>query len=177
MNRPSDGTRTLLRRPLPRRCWRAPTGLDAQTASKIPHIGYVYPAGGRQGTEFEVIIGGQDIPEVQDIYFSGSGIKAKVVKWYRPLTQGQYVSLSQKIQFTREDLQAEQEKKGSSEPITDEVVYKMAGITENDLKEMEIYRQRNADPKRQPNDQIAEELTLKSRSTRMPSWASARCGC
>ncbi|MCL4200962.1 MAG: peptidase [Pirellulaceae bacterium] len=137
------------------------TELVAQTASKIPHIGYIFPAGGRQGTEFDVVVGGQDIADVQDIYFSGSGIKAKVVKWYRPLTQGQYVSLSQKIQFTREDLQAEQEKRGSSEPVTDEMVYKVAGITENDLREMEIYRQRNADPKRQPNDQIAEELTLR----------------
>ena len=137
------------------------TELVAQTASKIPHIGYIFPAGGRQGTEFDVVVGGQDIADVQNIYFSGSGIKAKVVKWYRPLTQGQYVSLSQKIQFTREDLQAEQEKRGSSEPVTDEMVYKVAGITENDLREMEIYRQRNADPKRQPNDQIAEELTLR----------------
>ena len=41
------------------------------------------------------------------------------------------------------------------------MVYKIAGITENDLKEMEVYRKRDADPKRQPNDQIAEELTLK----------------
>lgn len=137
------------------------THLHAQTAPKDPHIGYVYPAGGRQGTDFDVLVGGQFIKEATGVYISGEGVKAKVVKWYRPLTQGEYVGLSQKIRFTREDLEEKQKKEGKSEPITDEMVYKIAGITENDLKEMEIYRKRDADPKRQPNDQIAEELTLK----------------
>lgn len=135
--------------------------LSAQTAPKDPHIGYAYPGGGRQGTEFEVIVGGQFIKETTEIYVSGGGIEAEIVKWYRPLTQGEYVGLTQKIRFKREELEEEQKKKGTSEPITDEMIYKLTGITENDLKEIEVYRLRDADPKRQPNDQIAEELTLK----------------
>ena len=135
--------------------------LPAQTARKDPHIGYAYPGGGRQNTAFEVVVGGQFIKEANSVYISGSGVKAEVVKWYRPLTQGEYVALSQKIRFTREDLEEKQKKENKTEPITEEMVYKVAGITENDLKEMEIYRQRDADRKRQPNDQIAEELTLK----------------
>ena len=135
--------------------------LHAQTAPKDPHIGYVYPTGGRQSTDFEVLVGGQNIKEATGLYISGSGVKAEVVKWYRPLTQGEFVGLSQKINFTREDLEKKREEAGSTEPVTDEMVYKIAGITENDLKEMEVYRKRDADPKRQPNDQIAEELTLK----------------
>lgn len=134
--------------------------LPAQ-ATRDPHLGYVYPGGGRQGTEFEVVIGGQYIKEATEIYLSGSGIKAEIVKWYRPLTQGEYIGLMQKIRFKREELEEEQKKKGASEPITDEMIYQLVGITENDLREIEIYRQRDADPKRQLNDQIAEELTLK----------------
>ena len=137
------------------------TDLHAQTAPKNPHIGYVYPTGGQLNSSFEVTVGGQYIKEVTELYFSGSGVKAEVVGWYRPLTRGQYVSLSQKIRFTKEDLVKAAEEKGSTEPITDEMVYEAAGITEEDLKEMEVYRKRDADPKRQPNDQIAEELTLK----------------
>jgi len=136
------------------------SGLHGQTA-KDPHIGYVYPTGGRQNSSFEVVVGGQFIKEANGVYVSGSGVKAEVVKWYRPLTQGEYVGLSQKIRFTREDMEEKQKQAGNTEPITDEMVYKVAGITENDLKEMEVYRKRDADPKRQPNDQIAEELTLK----------------
>lgn len=136
------------------------SALHAQTG-KDPHIGYVYPTGGRQNSAFEVLVGGQFIKEAYGLYISGSGVKAEVVKWYRPLTQGEYVGLSLKIRFKREEMEEEQKKTGKTEPITDEMVYKAAGITENDLKEMEVYRKRDADPKRQPNDQIAEELTLK----------------
>jgi len=136
------------------------SGLHAQTA-KEPHIGYSYPAGGRQNSVFDVVVGGQFIKEASGVYISGGGVKAEVVKWFRPLPQGEYGGLSQKIRFTREDLEEQAKKAGRTEPITDEVVYKVAGITENDLKEMEIYRKRDADPKRQPNDQIAEELTLR----------------
>ena len=142
--------------------WLAVTAdVHAQTAPKDSHIGYVYPPGGRQNTDLEVTVGGQHIKEAKGVYISGSGVRAEVVKWYRPLTQGEYVGLSQKIRFTREDLEEKRDEQGKTEPITDETVYKVAGITENDLKEMEIYRKRDADPKRQPNDQIAEELTLK----------------
>jgi len=135
--------------------------LPAQTAPKNPHVGYVYPAGGRQNSSFKVTVGGQYIEEASEVYFSGSGVKAEIVSWYRPLTRGQYVSLNQKIRFTRQDLEKEQQKKGTPEPVTDEMVYKAAGITEDDLREIEVYRKRDADPKRQPNDQIAEELALK----------------
>lgn len=138
-----------------------PANLDAQTAPKDAHIGYVYPTGGRQNASFEVTVGGQYIKEASGLYISGSGVKAEVVKWYRPLTQGEFVALSQKINFTREELEEKQKEKGSTEPIANEIVYQLAGITENDLKEMEVYRKRDADPRRQPNDQIAEELTLK----------------
>lgn len=134
--------------------------LFAQT-SNPPHVGYAYPGGGRRGTEFEVVLGGQFIKEASEIYLSGGGIKAEIVKWYRPLTQGEYVGLTQKIRFKREELEEQQKQKGTDEPITDEMIYKLVGITEDDLREIEIYRKRDADPKRQPNDQIAEELTLK----------------
>ncbi len=136
------------------------SGLHAQTA-KDPHVGYAYPGGGRQNSVFEVVVGGQFIKEANGVYISGGGVKAEVVKWYRPLTQGEYVGLSMKIRFKREEMEEEQKKTGKTEPITDEMVYKAVGVTENDLKEMEIYRKRDADPKRQLNDQIAEELTLR----------------
>jgi len=48
------------------------SGLSAQTA-KDPHIGYAYPGGGRQSTEFEVVVGGQFIKETSGIYISGGG--------------------------------------------------------------------------------------------------------
>lgn len=131
--------------------------LPAQSASDDPHVGYVYPGGGCRGTSFDVVVGGQFIKGVTEAFISGGGIKTKIVKWYRPMTQGEYVGLSQKIRFKQEEL----EKKNGAGSVTREQVIKMLGITDDQLKEMEIYRMREADPKRQPNPQIAEELTVR----------------
>lgn len=134
----------------------AASDLSAQVASKYPHVGYVYPGGGCRGTTFEVIVGGENIKGATEAFISGGGIKTKVLGWYRPMTQGEYVGLSLKINFKLEEL----EKKNGKGSVTREQVIKMLGITDEQLKEMEIYRQREADPKRQPNPQIAEELRV-----------------
>jgi hypothetical protein len=48
----------------------------AAPAQQVPHIGYVYPAGGRQGTTFEVKIGGQYLTGVSRVHVSGTGVQA-----------------------------------------------------------------------------------------------------
>lgn len=53
---------------------------------KAPRIGYVYPAGGRQGTTFEVMLGGQNLVGAYQVYFSGKGLEAKVLSIQRPLS-------------------------------------------------------------------------------------------
>ena len=58
---------------------------SGQTASKAPHIGYIFPAGGRQGTTFAVIIGGQFLGGAADADMSGEGIHAEVIEHFRPL--------------------------------------------------------------------------------------------
>jgi hypothetical protein len=129
--------------------------LLAQTSNN-PHVGYVYPGGGCRGTTFEVVVGGQYIKEVTGAYISGGGVKTSIVKWYRPMTQGEYVGLNMRISQKQEDL----EKEIGKGAVTREMAIKELGITKEQLKEMEIYRKREADPKRQPNPQIAEELTV-----------------
>ena len=50
-----------------------------------PHIGYVYPAGGRQGTTFQVTVGGQFLDGVDQRATSPArGIQAKVVDYVKP---------------------------------------------------------------------------------------------
>jgi hypothetical protein len=50
------------------------------------HVGYVYPAGGKQGSTFEAVIGGQFLGDVDHIYVSGGGVQAKIVELVRPIT-------------------------------------------------------------------------------------------
>ena len=132
----------------------ATPGLYAQ--DKVPHIGYVYPAGGQRGTYFEAIVGGQYTKEATEVIVFGEGVKVEIVSHYRPLTQGEYVGLSLKLRFKREELE-----EAGKKDLTLEEVAKAAGVTDEQLKEMEVYRKRDADRRRQPNSQIVEELTVK----------------
>jgi hypothetical protein len=63
-----------------------------------PHIGYVYPAGGRQGETFQVTVGGQYLDEEAKAFISGDGIHAKVTACTKPLTQKQVNDLRQKVE-------------------------------------------------------------------------------
>jgi hypothetical protein len=60
---------------------------------QIPHAGYVYPAGGRQGTSFEVTVGGQFLDGVKTALISGAGVQATVVDHFKPLTPAQAAQL------------------------------------------------------------------------------------
>ena len=60
----------------------------AQTAAQRPppHIGFVYPAGGQQGTTFTVSVGGQNLNEKTSALFTGQGVTAKFTGYERPLS-------------------------------------------------------------------------------------------
>lgn len=58
--------------------------VSAQTQDFQPHIGYFYPAGGQQGSVFEVVVGGQYLRNISDVHVTGSGVQAKVIQHYRP---------------------------------------------------------------------------------------------
>jgi len=88
--------------------WRVVLGLAAflaiASATRLggaqqftPHIGYVYPAGGRQGATFEVTIGGQYLDGVTNAFVSGVGVQAAVVEHVKPITQQQFNQLRDKL--------------------------------------------------------------------------------
>ena len=60
---------------------------------QIPHAGYVYPAGGRQGTTFEITVGGQFLDGVKSALVSGGGVEATVVDYVKPMAPGQAAQL------------------------------------------------------------------------------------
>ncbi len=78
----------------------------AQAQDRIPRLGYVYPAGGRQGTEFDIAVGGQRLDAVTSAYVSGTGVRAFVVEHVRPLTQTQMSVLREKLRELQEKRQA-----------------------------------------------------------------------
>lgn len=61
-----------------------PSGF-AQKAQPDPHLGYLYPAGGQQGTTFTLFAGGQFLRGANRVVVSGDGVSARVIRHYRPL--------------------------------------------------------------------------------------------
>ena len=77
----------------------------AQAQEALPHIGYAFPAGGRQGTTFQITLGGQrlsrwangqEVNDVNRVYFSGAGVEAKVLDNIKPMTEEQVRELREK---------------------------------------------------------------------------------
>jgi hypothetical protein len=71
-------------------------------AQERPRLGYVYPAGGRQGTTFEVTVGGRFlnlwVPPVNRVHVSGTGVEAEVVKDAKSMTEQETNALRQKVE-------------------------------------------------------------------------------
>ncbi len=57
-------------------CEAVPIGA---TDKKEPHIGYLYPAGGQQGSTFDITAGGQYLQGADSVYISGEGVHATVI--------------------------------------------------------------------------------------------------
>ena len=57
----------------------------AAHAQRTAYIGYVYPAGGQQGTTFQIRLGGQNLDGVDAVLVSGTGVQAKVTEYFRKL--------------------------------------------------------------------------------------------
>lgn len=78
----------------------------AQQPAPVPHIGYVYPAGGRQGSTFEVEVGGQALNGVSYANLTGPGAQVRIVEYERPMTGAQATTLREEMQGLQKKRQA-----------------------------------------------------------------------
>ncbi len=122
------------------------TALRGQQAF-TPHVGYVFPAGGRQGASFQVKVGGQYLGNVSNAFVSGDGIQAEVVDYVRPLT-------GQQLNQLREELKKFQEKRAAAQN-------RPALTAADKMKIAEIRTRIAQSQKRMVNPVISEIVTLK----------------
>jgi len=59
----------------------------ARGQETLPRLGYAYPAGGRQGTSFQITVGGQYLENIGRVTFSGDGVEARLVEGIKPITE------------------------------------------------------------------------------------------
>jgi hypothetical protein len=72
-------------------------GRAVRAQPNAPRIGYICPAGGRQGTTFQARIGGQYLNGVVSVYLSGGGVEAALVDYARPPAQKEITALRERL--------------------------------------------------------------------------------
>jgi len=137
-------------------------GAASAPAQQDPQVGYVYPAGVRQGTESEVAVGGQYLDGVSGALISGTGIEVMLTGYEKPTSRRQLAAARRRRRELRERLAAEamqQAKKPSAEAssLLNVFVKEREGL---DLDALAEEDRRRASAKSQPNPQIAEIVTL-----------------
>lgn len=129
---------------------------------KDPHIGYVYPGGGQQGTTFVITIGGQYLDDVTGVRLTGAGIQATVEKHTKAITQKEFNEFKDKLMEVRRRM----EESGMKGEILNKrdlfiEIGKEIGLSEDTIKALVAYRKRLADPKRQLNPQLGDTVTIR----------------
>ncbi len=84
--------------------------------AQAQYIGYVYPAGGQQGTTFPIRLGGQRLTHASDLVVTGDGVSVRLVDYYRVMD-------NQELSLLRQQLN---ELRNQETPLSDAMVAKMA---------------------------------------------------
>ena len=71
--------------------------LAARGQQRAPRIGYVVPAGGKQGATFKLTIGGRFLDGASKVIVSGDGVEAMVIEHNKPMTGAQFQLLRDKL--------------------------------------------------------------------------------
>ena len=70
-------------------------------AQPRPYIGFVYPAGGQQGTTFQIRLGGQGLDDVNAVLVTGTGVTARIAENYRRLNNQELQLLNEQASVLR----------------------------------------------------------------------------
>jgi hypothetical protein len=140
-----------------------------------PHLGYLYPAGGQQGTTFRVTAGGQNLRGASAAVVSADGVHVTVIEYIPPLLPGVLGDVAKHLRALAAQRTAEMQgrpggaprpkpaRAGKEEPeelppLPDHPL--LRGLEQKGLEELLELRELLFNPKRQLNMQIAEQVTL-----------------
>ena len=141
---------------------------------KDPHVGYAHPAGGQQGTTFEIEIGGQHLDGVSGAHISGRGVHVEVLEHEKPLNNKQRNELREGLQQLKGKRKPYQEKGARKKDTGDEekeepaeemerkpVMWRGVPLSELTRSELAELREKISNKKKQKNSQLAETVRLR----------------
>jgi hypothetical protein len=126
--------------------------VPAPAQPNTPHLGYVYPAGGRVGATLELKVGGQFLQGVTNAFVTGGAVEAVVTDFNRPMPQGQFNKLRDRLQELREKKQAARKADNPTNTWTTADEQEMAEMRDQILKNP---------PNRNATQAIADVATLR----------------
>ena len=143
-------------------------------AQSDPHIGYIFPAGARQGTAVEITVGGENLAGTKEALVPGGGLEIRIIGHAAPFSDRQLGMVNRKMQQIGElrssgRKASEEGSKGRgmsyglmAAKAADEFRTSASGLGLDDpsMKGYSQFRKVLANPKRQPNAQISETVTL-----------------
>ncbi|HNS20883.1 MAG TPA: PPC domain-containing protein [Sedimentisphaerales bacterium] len=136
----------------------------ARGQQNTPRIGYVYPAGGRQGETFQIVLGGQYLDGATGLCVGGGDIQAIVLSQTKPLTQRQFNELRDKMKELQERRAAAMKSAGpvSGQGVSQDSHDTPAEWTAEDERMLVEIREKLTEgpPNRQANPAISETVTL-----------------
>lgn len=130
-----------------------------------PHIGYIFPAGGERGTAFNVTVGGQFLQGATNVFVSGEGVSATVIRHVRAFNRKQQGEVRKHMGYLRRCLQSA--KAGKEPPPVPEDMPELPdhpwleGLADMDLTDLGELQKKLFNPKKQLNPQLAETVDLK----------------
>jgi len=139
-------------------------GISAAWAqASSPRLGYVYPAGGKQGTTLRIEVGGQMLRGADDVYISGDGVSATVLEYVRPLGPNELNDVSEILRNLikrRWSLNTMRAIAADPDPPKLPDHPWLRGLDRKSLGEIVRLRNRLFDPKQQPNAQLADHVDI-----------------
>lgn len=131
--------------------------LTAAAQQGTPHAGYVYPAGGQQGTSFEVVVGGQFLNGVNGALITGNGVRVSVVEYAKPIQPGQANTLRDRLKELTEKKRVASDPDGAAG--ADSSTKKSTDADEREMRDLRL--KLLLFQRRTMNVAIAEKVRLK----------------
>jgi hypothetical protein len=128
----------------------------------VPHIGYAYPAGGRQGASFEVTLGGQFLDGATNAYVSGEGVQSVVLLHAKPLTPQQFNNLRERLKELQDKRQASMKRRSvRKRPGSEPSAAAPAWTAEEEQTFQELVRKLASYQRRPQNPAIGETVKIR----------------